>query len=281
MWRTVAWATTRSPPSRAGDAVLGPGDPLPFEPVNAGGQAPCLIVCDHASAAIPEALGGLGVDPRHRLAHIAWDIGAAAIARRLAALFDAPALLAGYSRLVVDCNRHLDDPTAFVQTSDGIAVPGNAAMTGDERARRIARIYRPYHGAIDEALDRFQQAGTVPALVSCHTMTDRLRGAPRRRQEIAVCWALDDRIAAPLLARLEARADLVVGDNEPYGLDPGKDYTTPQHAMRRGLPHLQFEVRQDLVASETDAAAWAAIIHELAGDLIADPELRRVRLYWP
>ena len=261
--------------------MLGAEDPPPFQPLNGGGRAPCLIVCDHASAIVPQALGTLGIPRCHRFEHIAWDIGAAAIARRLAALFDAPALLAGYSRLVVDCNRHLDDPSAFTQISDGIAVPGNAAMSDDQRARRIARIYRPYHRAIDDALDRFQQAGTVPVLISCHTMTDSLRGHPRRPQDIAICWALDDRIAAPLLARLEARQDLTVGDNTPYGLDPGKDYTTPEHAMRRGLPHLQFEVRQDLVASDAAADAWARLIFDLTRDLIADPELRRVKLYWP
>ncbi|MBT5434912.1 MAG: hypothetical protein HOI34_20915 [Rhodospirillaceae bacterium] len=261
--------------------MLSEKDPAPFELVNPEGKAPCLIVCDHASSVIPESLGELGVDQQHRLEHIAWDIGAAVMARRLAELFDAPAVLAGFSRLVVDCNRYLDDPSAFVLTSDTIAVPGNMAMTDSERAQRVAQIFRPYHNAIEDALERFEDAGIVPAVIACHTMTDKMRGGQLRPQEFTMCWARDDRLPVPVMDRLIARGDTVVGDNEPYGMDLGEDYTVPEHAMRRGLPYLQFEVRQDLVTRDEDARAWAEKLHEVSYDLVADPELRTVKLYWP
>ena len=261
--------------------MLGPGDPPPFALVNPDGRAPCLIVCDHASPVVPEALGDLGVAPDRRYDHIAWDVGAAAMARRLADRFDAPAILAGYSRLVVDCNRHVDDPAAFARVSDGAAVPGNAAMTGADRSRRIANVYRPYHNAIHDLLEGFVDRGVAPAVIACHTMTPRPRGGAARPQEFVACWSRDDRLAGPVLDRLAARDDVVAGDNDPYALDPAEDYTVPEHAMRRGLAHLQFEVRQDLVTGDAGAARWADIVHDLTADLVADADLRAVKLYWP
>ena len=261
--------------------MLSDNDPAPFELVNASGKAPCLIVCDHASHVIPESLRDLCVDPARRYDHIAWDIGAAVMARRLAELFDAPAVLAGFSRLVVDCNRYLDDPNAFVQTSDQVAVPGNIAMTDGERAQRVAQVYRPYHNAIEDALERFEDREVNPAVIAVHTMTHQMRGHEPRPQAFTMCWARDDRLAVPVLERLEAQGDIVVGDNVPYGMDLGEDYTVPEHAMRRGLPYLQYEVRQDLVTDDVDARAWAERMHGISADLVADPELRRVKLYWP
>ncbi len=261
--------------------MLGPDDPPPFERVNADGKAPCLIVCDHASHVIPESLGDLSVDPERRYDHIAWDIGAAVMARRLAERFDAPAVLAGFSRLVVDCNRYLDDASAFVHTSDQVAVPGNIAMTDSERAQRVAQIYRPYHNAIEDTLEHFDEAEVTPVVIAVHTMAAQKRGRDPRPQEFTLCWARDDRLALPVMERLRAQGDMVVGDNVPYGMDLGEDYTVPEHAMRRGLPHLQYEVRQDLVADDKDAVAWADRIHDVCADLVADPELRTVKLYWP
>jgi predicted N-formylglutamate amidohydrolase len=261
--------------------MLSENDPAPFELVNPNGKAPCLIVCDHASNVIPESLRDLGVDPAHRYEHIAWDIGAAVMVRHLSELFDAPAVLAGFSRLVVDCNRYLDDPNAFVETSDQVAVPGNSAMTDSERAQRVAKIYRPYHNAIEDALERFEDRNVNPAVIAVHTMTDQMRGREARPQAFTMCWARDGRLAGPVLERLEAQGDIVVGDNVPYGMDLGEDYTVPEHAMRRGLPYLQYEVRQDLVTDDTDARAWAERLHDVSADLVADPELRTVKLYWP
>lgn len=261
--------------------MLGPQDPPPFEQVNPQGRAPCLIVCDHASRVIPSALGDMGLAPEALAEHIAWDIGAASIARRLAERLDAPAVLAGYSRLVVDCNRYLDDPAIMVETSDTLAIPANRGLGDAERAARVAAIYRPYHNAIEDALEAFEAAGTVPFFISVHTMTHRMRGREPRAQEFTLCWQLDDRVARPLLQRLEARDDIAFGDNVPYGLEPEEDYTVPEHAMKRGLPHLQFEIRQDLVADEKGAHRWADLVYDLAADLVLSPDLRRIEHHWP
>ena len=258
----------------------GDGDPPPVERHNPSGAAPCLVVCDHASRAIPRALGGLGLAPDHRDEHIAWDIGAAAVARRLARRLDAPALLCGYSRLVIDANRHPGSAGSIVEVSDSVAVPGNRALSPAARAARLDAVFRPYHEAIEGALDRFAERVLTPALVSVHTMTPCLRGRAPRWQEAALCWYRDDRMARPVLERLRGRG-LRVGDNTPFRLDPGEDYTVPEHALRRGLPHLQLELRQDLVADEAAALTWADRLHDIVADLIADPRLRRVRHFRP
>ena len=127
---------------------------------------------------------------------------------------------------------------------------------------------------------QFERGGIVPAFVSVHTMTDRMRGAEKREQEFTVCWARDDRFVAPVLSRMRAK-DVVVGDNQPYSLDLGEDYTVPEHAMRRGLAHLQIEIRQDLVDDHEGATRWAGLLHECLADLIADADLRAARHYWP
>ncbi len=254
--------------------VLAPGDPPPFERCNPWGSAPCLVVCDHASAAMPLALGALGLADAHRLEHIAWDIGAAWIARRLAQRLDAPALLAGYSRLVADCNRSPEDPAAFAETSDTIAIPGNRGLTGEARRARTLAVHRPYHDAIREVLDGFADNGVAPVLIAVHTMTPRMRGEDRRPEMFTVCRERGDRMAAPVLERMSATGGIITGDNSPYGLDVDEDFTVPEHAISRGLAYLQFEVRQDLVSREEDARRWADLVFDVVADLVADAGLR-------
>ncbi|MGH6798352.1 MAG: N-formylglutamate amidohydrolase, partial [Roseiarcus sp.] len=135
--------------------LLGDGDPPSVELVHADGNAPVLLVCDHASRRVPRGLGTLGLDGPTLARHIGWDIGAAVVARRVAALLDAPAILGGYSRLVIDCNRNLDDPTSIPAVSDGVPVPGNRELSTAARAARVAAIFRPFHGEIETALDGF------------------------------------------------------------------------------------------------------------------------------
>lgn len=260
---------------------LTPGDGAPFHVVNADGSADCLLVCDHASRRIPERLGDLGLDRQHLGEHIAWDIGAEVMTRRLAERLDARAILAGFSRLVVDCNRYLDHPQAFVEVSDQIAVPGNQSLTDNAKAERAAALHQPYHAAIARHIDESLAAGRTPSLIAVHTMTDRMRGGELRPQEVTVCWARDGRLALPFMASLEARQDVHVGDNDPYGLDLGEDYTVPEQAMRHGLPHLQLEVRQDLVDDEAKAERWADILFDAMAAPLKAPSASTIEHHWP
>src|SRR5262245_12713395 len=135
-----------------------------FEVFNPAGRARVLFVCDHASAAVPRALGDLGLSPGDFQRHIALDIGAAEVARRLGGAFDAPVVLSGYSRLVIDCNRRLGDPTSIPEVSDGTLVPGNRGLSPTDRGARAAACFEPYHKAIAKHLTALAAQGETPAV---------------------------------------------------------------------------------------------------------------------
>jgi len=256
--------------------LLARDEPPAFESVNPEGRAPFLLICDHASRRVPRSLDSLGLDDAVLRRHIAWDIGAAAVARLLAARFEAPLLLSGYSRLVIDCNRALEHPGSIPAASDGVAVPGNAALGAAERRRRADALFRPYHRAIDAALARFREAGRIPALVSVHSCTPVFNGF-ERPWHIGVLWNRDGRIAEPLLAALRREPELVVGDNQPYSArEEPQGYTVKHHAERHGYPHVSLEIRQDLIDTRHGVAEWASRLGAALAPILAAPALYRL-----
>jgi predicted N-formylglutamate amidohydrolase len=261
------------PPDAAG--LLGPDDPPAFEIVNAAGRAPVLLICDHASNAVPRRLAGLGLDDETLALHVAWDIGAAETTRRLALLLDARAVLAGYSRLVIDCNRPLDDPTSIAGESDGIVVPGNFGLSSGVRAARAAACFHPYHAAIAGELAGFTAAAIVPAVISIHSFTPMMRGFARP-WHVGILWDKDRRLPAPLIAALAADPALVVGDNEPYSAREPAGHSVHTHAASAGLPHTAIELRQDLIATPDGAGAWAAILAAALQPILAQDDLYRI-----
>jgi predicted N-formylglutamate amidohydrolase len=255
---------------------LDPGDPAPFEHIRRDGTANVLLTCDHASNVVPRALGRLGLPSEELARHIGWDIGAAAVTRLLAASLDAPAILAGYSRLVIDCNRDPDDASSIPEESDGTAVPGNRGLSDEERALRRAAIFAPYHVAIDDWLATRAARGVVPAMLSIHSFTPAMRGFARP-WHVGVLWDDDARIPVPLMAALKEDATLVVGDNEPYSAREPVGYTVCHHAVARGIPHVAIELRQDLVADDAGAARWAGILAAALRPILARRDIYFVR----
>lgn len=255
------------PPLLTALPLLTAEEPPPFECCSGGG-AGVLLTCDHASRRVPRALDSLGLAEAALAQHIGWDIGAAAVTRRLATLIDAPALLAGYSRLVIDCNRDPGDPTSIAAVSDGIAVPGNRDLTSAARAARRQAIFDPYHAAIAEAIEARLAEGTAPALVSIHSFTPVMAGVARP-WHVGVLWDEDPRVPVPLLKALRAEPGLVVGDNEPYSARAPAGYTVRHHAVARGLPHVAIELRQDLIAAPAGAAQWAERLARLLRPILA------------
>src|SRR5262245_58873294 len=233
----------------------------PFRLVNEGATAPYIIICDHASNAVPPDLKDLGLPPAELRRHIAWDIGAAGVAELLAARFQASAVICGTSRLVIDCNRHPSDPASIPTVSDGTTIPGNADLSDGQKIERVARFFTPYHDAIEDLVTKKRAAGQLQAIFSIHSMTPAMRGVARPWQ-IAISWHEDQRLSRPMLAALRQVEGITVGDNQPYALDPDEDYSTPQHAVRRGLPHIQVEFRQDEVETPEGIARWAQIFGE-------------------
>ncbi len=268
----VAESGNQEAASAEGDGLLAPDEPPAFEYINDGGSARALLVCDHASRRIPRRLDNLGLDELALRRHIACDIGAADVARRLSRLLDAPAILASYSRLVVDCNRHLSDPTSILAVSDGEFVPGNHDLSVQEKETRADAIFHPYHTAIDRRLKRFRDDGVVPAFIAIHSFTPIFNRTSRPWQ-IGVLWDTDPRIPVPLMEKLGRIPGVVVGDNEPYSGKAPADYTIDYHAEPVGYPHVSIEIRQDLVSSPEGADRWSAILGGVLSEILADENI--------
>jgi len=253
-----------------------PAEQAAYEHVNPGGATPLLLVCDHASRAFPPHLGTLGVPEPDTFEHIAWDIGAAELTRGLSRALDAPAVLCRWSRLVVDCNRRLDHPSAFPVESDRIEVPGNVGLAPEDREWRVQHIYKPYHAAIDDRLDAMLARGVVPAFVSVHSFTP-LMGEIARPWHVGTLWDQDDRLVRPVLTSLRSVDGLHVGDNEPYSGRHPTDYTLHAHAVMRGLPYIGFEVRQDLLATPGGIAYWVGLLERALRAALAAPGIDELR----
>ncbi|MEM7223739.1 MAG: N-formylglutamate amidohydrolase [Pseudomonadota bacterium] len=245
----------------------------PYELLNQGGRTDLLLLCDHASNQIPPDLAGLGLDEAALCRHIALDIGIAEVTRDMARRLDAPAILSRFSRLLIDPNRPLDDPTLIPQISDDVVIPGNKGLGPAERDQRLARFFKPYHAAIARHLDDAHAAGHRPAIVSLHSFTPVMKGKERPWQ-IGVLWNEDGRLPLPMIARLRA-VGLTVGDNEPYSGRGGHGYTMHRHADQRGLPNVLIEVRQDLIDTHHGAADWALRLSNLLDDMLSSADLRK------
>lgn len=253
--------------------LLAADEPAPYTVYNPEGSAATLIACDHAGNFIPRALGRLGLSEAHLERHIAYDIGVAPVARMLADTLDAPAVMATFSRLIVDPNRQLDDPTLVPRIADGTVVPGNEDLDAAAVERRLSAFFWPYHQAIAARLDAMQAAGRVPALVMVHSFTPVMRGRERPWQ-VGVLWDRDPRLPQPVMERLAARG-IHVGDNEPYSGRHGHGYTQRVHGDGRGLANVLIELRQDLVDTRHGQCRWAQVLGEVLGELLADPAMHR------
>jgi predicted N-formylglutamate amidohydrolase len=258
-----------------GETVVTKAGEAAFTLVEGDPASGLLLVCDHAENRVPPEYRDLGLPKAEFSRHIAYDPGAAAVTRALAAALGAPAVLSTFSRLLIDPNRGADDPTLIMRLSDGAVLPGNARVDDAERARRIARFYAPYHAAIDVAIEMALATGVVPAIFSVHSFTPVWRGVPRP-WHAGVLWDRDPRLAVPLIDALRADTSLIVGDNEPYAGALRND-TMYRHATVRGLAHALIEVRQDLITDDAGVAGWSARIAAILQRLNRDPAVHRVQ----
>ena len=246
-------------------------DGSPYRLIEGDWSRGVFVLCDHAENTIPASHGTLGLRPEDLNRHIAYDLGAAEVAERLAALLGVPALLTRFSRLLIDPNRGLDDPTLVMQVSDGIVVPGNARLSEREIEARIAGYYAPYHRAIELAIETATEAGKAPVLVSVHSFTQAWKSA-LRPWHAAVLWDKDPRFAIPLIAALEALPEVTVGNNEPY-TGKLKGDTLYRHGTLRGLAHALIEIRQDLILGPEGQAEWAERLATILERLLTRPDL--------
>ena len=252
----------------------------PFERIEGSGASGALVICDHAANDFPPGYDGLGLPGEALERHIAYDIGAARLARRLAQQLSAPAVLSTFSRLLIDPNRGADDPTLVMRISDGALIPGNARIDHLEIERRRRLYWAPYRAAIEASVEAMLAAGEPPAILSIHSFTPNWRGAPRP-WKVGVLWDRDPRLPEPLIRALAAEKDLAaaeVGDNEPYDGALLGD-TIHAVATARGLSNVLIEVRQDLIADRRGAEAWADRLARILAPLIA-PRAARAPVQW-
>ncbi len=233
--------------------------PPAFEVVNARGRSTAVLTCDHASHVVPPALRDLGLSREQLLDHIGWDPGAADVARRLSGLLDAPLVLSGYSRLVIDCNRPPGAPTSIPAESGGVRIPGNSNVSADDAHARAGACFWPYHRAIESLLDARAAERRPTHVLAIHSFTPVMLGTSRP-WTIGVLYGRDDWLAHRLLDELRRDPDLVVGDNEPYRVTDASDYGIPMHAERREHPGALIEIRNDGPRTPAGVEYWANVV---------------------
>lgn len=243
-------------------SLLSADEPSPVEVIEDSAGSPFLITCDHAGKRLPRALGDLGLSEVDRNRHIAWDLGAAGVARELARALGAFAALQVYSRLVIDCNRRPDVKSSIVELSEHTEVPGNRALSAEHAEQRVREIFTPYHQRIVQELDRRTRVGQPTLLIAVHSFTPTFKGVARP-WHVGVLYNRDTRLAHALLELLRREPDLVAGDNEPYAVSDLSDYGVVEYGERRGNAHVEIELRQDLLADQTSQANWARRLAEL------------------
>lgn len=243
------------------------GEPASFRFLRSAGQAPAVLICDHASRRIPARLERLGLDGAELVRHIAWDIGVAEVAAQLAPALDCPCVLSDFSRLVIDANRRTGSAGSIPAVSDGTEIPGNRNLGEVHRRARVEQLYKPYHAAVSRQIEAKLAEGRPPLLIFLHSFTPVMDGF-RRPWEIGILWNEDDRIARPLIEALRARG-LKVGNNEPYSGASSEDYGLHAHGEGRGLPSALIELRQDLVDTREGVQRWARILRDVLKPLLA------------
>lgn len=246
-------------------SLLSPGDPAPVEVINTGSDHPALLVCEHAGAAVPAALNGLGLERDVLLSHRGWDIGAENVARRMAELLGAPLVVQRYSRLVIDCNRPPRAPQSILKVSDGAVVPGNAAVSAAAREARIDEIFAPLDREIAAQFRRRRACA-----ISIHSFTREFAGEARPWHAGFLNRARSDdgeRLMASVRAALP---EAVLALNQPYRIEDDTDWFIPVHAEPRDIAHCLVEIRNDQIDDDAGADRWARILAEAVQRLLEE-----------
>ncbi len=254
------------------------GDEGPaFERVEGDITRGLMVVCDHASNALPAAYGTLGLPPSQFERHIAYDIGAAQVARNVARALGVPAVLSRWSRLLIDINRDRDDPTLVMKLSDGAVVPGNREVDAAEIERRCRLYYDSYHREVDRVIDTGIEKGKPPGILSIHSFTPVWKGVVRP-WHATILWDRDPRLPGALLAALKAENGLVIGDNVPYSGELKGD-SMNRHGTRRGIAHGLIEIRQDLIGHEAGVASWSEKLVRIMTEIMNRGGFNEIRHY--
>jgi len=243
-------------------------DAPPFTVEHPNGSSPYVLTCDHASRRLPSRLDRLGLSEEALETHIAWDIGAAGVAHRLADTLDAFLIMTNYSRLAIDCNRPPGSADSIVARSERTGIPGNRDVSGEEAEARAIALFHPYHDRIRAELDARRERKRSAVLLALHSFTPVYDGV-ERPWHASLLYGGDSRLGRVLLELLRAEPGLNIGDNEPYAVSDLTDYSIPVHGERRCVPNAGLEIRQDLIADADGQGAWAARLAPLLEQALA------------
>ena len=162
------------------------------------------------------------------------------------------------SRLVYDCNRPPEAPSAIPERSERFDIPGNRGLTERQRAARVEAVYRPFEQALEHLLD----ARGSGVLVSVHSFTPVFNGAPRT-VELGIVHDEDARVADAMLSLATDMTTLRAERNAPYGPEDGVTHTLIRHALPRRWLNVMLEIRNDLIATPPDQERVARQLHAL------------------
>ena len=214
-----------------------------------------LIVCEHASNGIPSGLRGLGLGEETRSSHVAWNPGAPDVAQDMVREMEAPLALGAISRLVYDCNRPPESPSAMVTRSEIYEIPGHRDLSPTTRLERVNAVCKP----LDETLAKLVKAGAgaLSLLVTVRRFEPVLRDRPTD-VEIGIVHGKDKRLARALVAAIPEGLSFDTRLNEPCGAAEGVAHTLDRHGAANGLLNVMIEIRGDLVRARRRQSDLAA-----------------------
>lgn len=237
--------------------LLATHDPYPVTVRNKNSLSPFFMVCDHAGCLIPVNLEYLGLQERDCHRHIAWDIGIKQVGEALSILLDSTFVTQTYSRLVIDCNRGLNNLTLIPEISDGLSITGNNKLSIEQRQERIAEIYEPYHQEIGQLIENRLETNIETIFISLHSFTPEMKDGFKRPWHAGILHDQNNEFSLVFKKILQENYPYPIGDNQPYALTPKNDYTVPTHAYKNNLPYLELEIRQDLITTKDQQQEWA------------------------
>ncbi|CAK7192282.1 hypothetical protein COMNV_00473 [Commensalibacter sp. Nvir] len=238
--------------------LLQEDDPKPVIVLNEHSISPFVFVCDHAGNAIPKKLEYLGLTLENINEHIAIDKGIREVGGLLSSELKACFIMQSYSRLVIDCNRSVDHPNLIVKKSDGKKIPGNMAISPEEKTLRLNEIYYPYHHTISSILIKRKKLNFPSLLISLHSFTKKLmKDDVPRPWHIGVLHDKNNQFSLIFKKHLKNKYSFPIGDNKPYALSDENDYTIPFHSQETSIPYLELEIRQDLIETMEQQQVWS------------------------
>ncbi|ENN87784.1 putative N-formylglutamate amidohydrolase family protein [Rhizobium freirei PRF 81] len=226
------------------------------------GSSAVFIICEHASRALPERFGDLGLSAEALSSHIAWDPGALAVASKISASLDATLIYQRFSRLIYDCNRPPESAGAMPETSEIYTIPGNQRLGDADRRARTEGLYIPFHDRIRALLKERATRGQKTVVVTMHSFTPIYNGKPRA-VELGILHDDDHWLADRMLDGAAQTPFYRTERNQPYGPEDGVTHTLKLHGIANGLHNVMIEIRNDLIGDDVSQGVMADYLTRL------------------